>query len=314
VQGIDSTTEIELAHLDSGGVERVNVGDTPLTDQPGAASPPFRSVPVAADQGSDSGLAPGGQALTPAINADGRFVAFAFVPGRACGGAERCPSSREGRARISNIYLHDTQMNVTSVISRSNSRGDPNGASSWPAISDDGRFIAFVSAASNLVEGDKNSQDDVFVYDRITGTTELASRRPDGRSGNGASWHPAISGDGSTVAFQSLASDLVCGKRCPENRRDVNMLWDVFVLDRSTHTMLQASRDDDGVWMEPSHGPSLDYSGRVVSFSSRHPIDDQDTGNDDDLFIWLRGSRPFAGAPTSPVSSVSVDMPDSDRR
>jgi Tol biopolymer transport system component len=254
-EGAGSTTDICLARLPAGTIERVTVG---------------------------------GQNITPAVSADGRYVAFTTVGNRTCGLTKGCPRQPAGPKRRANIYLRDTEAKVTTRISQGINGVEPDGASSWPAISDDGRFVAFTSEASNLVKGDRNGEADIFVHDRLTGTTELVSRRRDGRSGNGASWHAAISGDGSTLAFQSLASDLMCPKRCGEAERDINLLSDVFVFERSTGAMIHASRDEAGVWMEPSRRPALDYSGRVLVFSSRHPIDDEDVDNDDDLYIWLR--------------------------
>ena len=70
-----------------------------------------------------------------------------------------------------------------------------------PAISADGRFVAFGSDATNLVPGDTNGSDDVFVRDRQTGTTRRVSVGPGGVQGNGASFDPAISADGRFVAF-----------------------------------------------------------------------------------------------------------------
>ncbi len=253
-EGQGVTTDICLARLPTGAIERVTTG---------------------------------GQNFTPAVSADGRYVVFTTVD-RTCSLTEECPRPAAGKKRRANIYLRDTEANVTTRISQGLNGGEPDGPSSWPAISDDGRFVAFTSEASNLVKGDRNGESDIFVHDRLTGTTELVSRRPDGRSGNGASWHAAISGDGSTVAFQSLASDLICAKRCAETERDINLLPDVFVFERSTGAMIHASRDETGVWMEPSRRPALDHTGRVLTFSSRHPIDDDDVDNDDDLYIWVR--------------------------
>ena len=254
-EGQGPTTDICLTRLSTGAIERVTAG---------------------------------GQNITPAVSADGRYVAFTTIGDRTCSVTAGCPRPAVGRKRRANVYVRDTETNVTTRISQSINGGEPDGPSSWPAISDDGRFVAFTSEASNLVKGDRNGEADVFVHDRLTGTTELVSRRPDGRSGNGASWHPGISGDGSTVAFQSLASDLICAKRCAETDRDINLLSDIFVFERSSGAMIHASRDETGVWMEPSRRPALDHSGRVLIFSSRHPIDDDDVDNDDDLYIWVR--------------------------
>jgi hypothetical protein len=68
-------------------------------------------------------------------------------------------------------------------------------------------------------------------------------------------------------------------------------VWDVFLFDRRSGAMLRASADDRGEWMAPSGPPSLDHSGRVVAFSSREPVDENDTDNDDDLYVRVRTGR-----------------------
>src|SRR5439155_17791189 len=102
-------------------------------------------------------------------------------------------------------------------------------------ISADGRFVAFASEATNLVLEDTNvcygstvpgSCRDVFVHDRLRGTTERVSVASDGTEANGGSFAPAISADGRLVAFGSFASNDVAG--------DANGLNDVFVHDRQT--------------------------------------------------------------------------------
>ncbi len=188
--------------------------------------------------------------------------------------------------------MRDTARNITSRVSRGSNGKDPNGPSSWPSISDDGRHVAFVSEATNLVRGDRNGQADIFLHDMSTGATELVSRRPDGKAANGASSVPAISGDGRTVAFQSFASDLTCAKDCHPGEQDINLLWDVFVHDRSSGATVRASVEESGMWMELSHAPSLDGAGRVLVFASRHPTGADDSSFDDDLFVWVRGVMP----------------------
>jgi hypothetical protein len=101
---------------------------------------------------------------------------------------------------------------------------EANADSYSPAISADGRYVAFQSLASNLVPGDTNGTVDVFVHDRAAGTTERVSLASDGAEANADSSQPAISADGQHVAFRSLASNLVPG--------DTNGTLDVFVHDR----------------------------------------------------------------------------------
>jgi TolB protein len=157
-----------------------------------------------------------------------------------------------------------------------------------PVISADGRYVAFVSGATNLVAGDRNRSPDVFLADLKTGSIELVSRSATGGSANGRSAAPALSADARFVAFQSEASDLVCARRCAPADDDINLLWDVFVLDRRDHSMTRLSADAGGGWMEASVGPALDSAGGVIAFSSRHPRDAADVKNDFDLFVVQR--------------------------
>src|SRR4030095_15203705 len=95
-------------------------------------------------------------------------------------------------------------------ITRSSAAGDPDGPSYHPAISGDGHSVAFVSEASNLTLDSTSRTAQIFAHDLVTGINELISRTPSGRPANGPSLRPALSQDGATIAFQSLASNLVC--------------------------------------------------------------------------------------------------------
>jgi len=116
-----------------------------------------------------------------------------------------------------------------------------NERSLWPAITPDGRYVAFQSYASNLVVDDSNGQGDVFVRDRYAPTTERVSVDSAGIQGNGLSggWGLAISSDGRYVAFDSSATNLVLG--------DTNGNDDIFVHDRYTHTTERVSVDSAGI-------------------------------------------------------------------
>jgi Tol biopolymer transport system component len=244
-----------------------------------------------------------GHSITPSISADGRWVSFTSAANLACDSA--CGPQQDRRLRHLQIFLRDLEAGTTTRVSLAVQGKEPNGASTWPALSGNGRLVAFVSEASNLVADDANSRADVFVHDIATGRTEIVSHRSDGAAGNGPSARPALSFDGQIVAFQSLASDLTCADHCGATDRDINLLWDVFVFDRSTAAMVRASMDDTGEWLEPSRTPSIDASGTVMVFASRHPTDDGDIDNDEDFFVWLRGSLLTArGAASRPRAGL----------
>jgi hypothetical protein len=151
----------------------------------------------------------------------------------------------------------------------------------------DGMFV-FVSEASNLTRDSGRHVAQDYSSDIVNGVTELLSRNPSGRRANGPSVHPAVSHDGSTVAFQSLASDLLCIDHCDAAQRDINLVWDVFVHDRRTGRTIRASAGDgDEEWMESSRAPSLDGTGRVFAFGSRHPINGRAESHDENLYVWV---------------------------
>jgi len=137
-----------------------------------------------------------------------------------------------------------------------------------PAISGDGLFVAFVSLADNLVQGDTNGFADTFVHDRLTNTTERVSLSSRGREGNadsgliGVAAYPAISADGRFVAFVSEASNLVS--------KDNNGNADVFVRDRQSGTTERVSINSAGVEADlGGTGPAISADGRFVAFQSQ---------------------------------------------
>jgi Tol biopolymer transport system component len=273
--------------------QATNLGEGP--DANGATADIYRvrlaGGPVSRVSVTSDGTQPAeGHSVTPSVSADGRHIAFTSTAALDCHAASTCAGASSGPNRVPEIFLRDTEANTTSRISRTGSGRRADGASSWPVVSGSGRYVAFVSEASDLVRGDGNGQADIFLHDTATGVTELVSRRPDGKAGNGPSRLPAIGWDADTIAFQSLASDLVCAKGCRRDEQDINLLWDVFLFDRSSGAMLRASADGSDEWMAPSHAPSIDGFARVLVFRSRHPINLEDGPNDADLFIWMRGA------------------------
>lgn len=203
---------------------------------------------------STSGAPGSGESSWAAISDDGRYVVFQSEASNLI--------AIDGNAHI-DIFIRDRQTNTTARINGVGGAA-PNGGSFRPAISGDGRYIAFTSLATNLVAGDSvDLFADVFLYDRVTAAatkvstnasadyldisgdgrfivysavqqvylfdrltrqTALVSRNTVGAPGNGASGEPAISNDGTTIAFASAATDLVPS--------DTNSAGDIFALPR----------------------------------------------------------------------------------
>lgn len=199
------------------------------------------------------GVGGNGDSVAPSISADGRWVAFASL-------ASNFVATDTDRG--SDIYVWDRQTRQLELVSvRADGRASGNGASEAPALSADGRWIAFASEARDLVANDRNALKDVFVRDRVQKVTERVSVTSGGAEATGPSESPSIDAEGRRVAFHSLAANLVAGDR--------NAAWDVFVRDRTTGITEIASLagastqgGDDSVF------PILSGDGRYVLFHS----------------------------------------------
>jgi hypothetical protein len=187
---------------------------------------------------------------SPRISADGRFVTFASFATNLVAGDTN--GSQD-------IFVHDRESGTTSRVSVASDGTQGSGFS--PSISADGRFVAFLSWASNLVPGDTNNTADVFLRDRQNGTTIRVSVASDGTQANSDSDGASISADGRFVAFTSYASNLVAG--------DTNDGADVFVHDRQSGTTTRVSIASDGTQGNSrSHATSISADGRFVAFFS----------------------------------------------
>jgi Tol biopolymer transport system component len=165
---------------------------------------------------ADDGGEANGESDISWLSSDARFVAFAseasnLVPG----------DSNQAR----DVFVRDRQTGHTSRVSISSRGAQGDEGSDYPVLSGDGRLVAFVSRAGNLVPGDTNDAPDVFVHDRETGKTDRVSLSVDDRQADDESgvFGVALSRDGSCVVFDSYASNLV-----PD---DDNGMMDIFVRD-----------------------------------------------------------------------------------
>lgn len=199
----------------------------------------------------------------PAISGDGHHLAFQSSATDLVPGAD---------APVSKVYLRDLRTGTTTLVSAAADGSQPDGPSTHPAISDDGRHVAFASLASNLVPGG-NGRGGVFVRDLVTGTTTRVDLRPDGGEPNGTGGAPAISDDGRVVSYSSEATDLVAG--------DGNGRSDVFVRDLVTGTTTWSTVDHLMGAVPPKYlgGRSLSGDGHHVGFAA---TDVDATGE----FVW----------------------------
>jgi Tol biopolymer transport system component len=228
------------------------------------------SVSSTGEQGSFSG------GVDPSISADGRFVAFATT-------ADFAPADTNFRT---DVYVHDRQTGTTELVSVNNQGTVGNNVSEEPSISADGRFVAFASSSVNLAAGDTDNATDVFVRDRLAGTTEALTVTPNSPPGpDSASGSPSISADGRFVALWSRQSDLVPG--------DANGFdGDVYVADRQTGTIERVSVSGQGTQGNlDSSQPSISADGRFVAFTSdADNLVPADRNSDLDVFVRDRAA------------------------
>ncbi len=269
-----------------------------------AAAVAISAVPAAAASaqgaaGDRTVRADSGASSSPAVSASGRYVAFTSAANDLVAGDTN---------RASDVFVRDRGTGRTERVSVRTDGGQArhtSAGSGQPAISSDGRFVAFASAASDLVAGDTNGALDVFVRDRVAGKTVRVSVASDGAQVHGDSLQPAISADGRVVAFLSTARTLVA--------RDTNRAPDAFVRDLTKHTTERVSVSGseaqvrEPVRLGADFRPALSGDGAVVAFASpSSELVAGDRNRADDVFVRDRS----AGT----TSLVSVDSSGDQRR
>jgi len=279
------------------------------------------SVDSAGNPGDDS-------SYSPSISADGRFVAF----------RSRATNLVAGDTNGSiDVFVHDRWTGATERVSVDSDGNQATGDRYSPAIADcynpalsaDGRFVAFASLAANLVPGDTNGSMDVFVHDRQTGTTERVSVDSAGTEMS-YSDHPAISADGRFVTFDTVygvfvrdrwtgSTDLVSprpvaamdGSSLPSISADGRFVvfWltgrystgvdDVLVYDRQTGTTERVGVDSSSTLTNGKrYGPAISADGSFVAFNSA--ATDLVVGDSNNLIDVFVHDRRRAAADTAP--------------
>lgn len=219
--------------------------------------------PIELVSATTTGIPGGGQLFVDNINydrggpshisADNRYVVFASPSNQLAAGDTNA---------FQDIFVRDRQTGTTTLVSRAAGGGATNDHSGSPVISANGRFVAYVSLAANIVPGDANGFPDVFVRDLQTGATSLVSVSTGGAIANSFSSDPAISADGRYIAFTSFADNLIVG--------DTNRFnSDVFLRDTVAGTTERVSVRPDGseIVRADSSYPSISADGRRVAFS-----------------------------------------------
>ncbi|MCB0339722.1 MAG: PD40 domain-containing protein, partial [Bdellovibrionales bacterium] len=219
---------------------------------------------------TSGGVQGDGDSTNPAISDDGAFVVFESVATNLVAGDSNSASD---------IFLRDVAMEETTRISVNTVGTQGNGASRNPSIDGDGNIVVFESDASNLVGGDGNESSDIFVRDIDAGTTELVSQNTAGSIGNADSSHPSVSADGTKVAFQSLADNLVSGSAAVSQ---------IYVRDLTGETTVLVSQSSVGSSGNgDSIRPVISPNGRYVAFeSSADNLVAGDINGASDIFVY----------------------------
>ena len=263
-----------------------------------ASAQPAIAASTQVDRASVSSLGDQGNNYSsgPAVSGDGRYVAFLS------NASNLVPDDTN---QAGDIFIRDLKTGSTSRVNESTRGVQANGRTNQgPAISGNGRYVAYVSDATNLVADDTNDTGDVFVRDlrtgrttrvNVTGSGEQANRGSDGDVPWSVTGSVSISTDGRYVAFHSGASNLVPG--------DTNGVGDVFVRDLRARTTTRVSLSDTGA--QASYGgfnPSISGDGQHVGFLSDTPdLVPEDTNGIGDVFV-----RDLRAGTTSRVSVAST--------
>ncbi len=219
---------------------------------------------------SSDGTQGNGRSTRSSISGNGRYVVFDSLASNLV--------DRDTN-RVEDVFVHDRRTGETQRGSTASDGTQGNDLSVWSSISSDGRFLAFESFASNLVDGDINGTWDVFVHDWVTGETQRISVSSDGTQGNDQSGYPVISADGRYVAFSSMATNLVVG--------DTNQVWDIYLHDRVTGETQRISVSSEGTQGNMgAYGSTISADGRYVAFTSDATnLVDVDTNGTYDIFL-----------------------------
>ncbi len=209
-----------------------------------------------------------GNSQDPSISADGTHVAFTTDATNLV--------TPDGNG-VSDVVVIELGTSNRHRASRSSGGNQGDGPSGRPALSSDGRLVAYESFATNLVGNDTNGTIDVFVHDTATQTTERVSVGWTGAEANNYAYQPSISADGSRVAFTSASSNLTPGG---------NGIQSVYVRDRSLGTTERWGQGSDGQnGFAGSEGPFLAPDGTRVAFSSLAALVPQDSNLDVDVYV-----------------------------
>ena len=215
------------------------------------------------------GVAANGNSAYAASSADGRYIAFQSLASNLVAGDTN---------RQTDVFVRDMVAGTTARVTATNGTAG-NGFSGYPDISDDGRYVAFISRAQNFASPDTSSFDDLFVHDRTTGVTTRLTKGVGNAQINGHTISPEISGNGLVIVFGSEASNLVSG--------DTNRVADVFTVNRTTGIIRRMSVGAGGQQGAQRHFQQhISQDGASVVFSTASGnLVTGDTNGAQDVFL-----------------------------
>lgn len=233
------------------------------------------------------------ESWTPVIGGkgedEGRYVAFAMY-GKGIDGST---------GNFRQIFWRDRKLGITKLVSKTSDGKEGDGNSALPAISADGKSVAFESYAKNLCEADMNGGRDVFVWNAATGKLALVSKGMDGGTANAESTEPVISGDGSVVAYTSNAGNIV-------KLEPVFSTPNVYVCNVSSGTTEFITKDYETGKAAGGYAPSISDDGTKIAFCAfTNRLTKNDNNNLWDIFLWQKG--------TTGLKRISMTEADGER-
>ena len=243
----------------------------------GSASAATTNSTTATISNADNGTQGNGYSYSNpgSISDDGRYVTY---------GSDASNIVANDTNGLRDIFLYDTVTKTTTMITKGYDGTPSNGKSYNPVISGNGQYITYSSLASNLVAGDTNGKQDVFLYNILTGITSLVSVADNGTQGNGASSSPSISDDGTYITYQSTANNLVTN--------DKNGNTDIFLYNAETKTTKLISVRTVGL-SEPvqtdgnSGSAQISGNGQYIVFTSyADDLISKDLNEVQDVFLY----------------------------
>lgn len=226
-----------------------------------------------------------------ALSFDGRYLAFQSDA------SNWIQNDQNGKR---DVFRHDRITNQVVLVSANASGAPSNGDASQPAISADGRFVAFSGAGSDIVVG-VGGTDHIFVRDMNTSSTLCADRNANGVVGNGLGGEPSLSADGRYVGFSSTATNL--------DPLDTESQRDIYVKDTQTGAveLVSVNSLDQNQAGPLAHQPKLSADGRFVAFWSNQPLSWNVSGSFTEAFVFDRTTRQVEVASRATDGSVPND-------